>query len=147
MATCGSRTMQTSACNDCAPVNCPNTPVGRLPRFVQRVFGLAMLAMTIGCAMPPISDGRPARTNGLQVLETGVSGKSEVRAALGEPRGNGMVRHTTDPATRRSIWYYEYVRAKGDQLGLKILLVFFDDETYDGHLWFAGDELVKFGEW
>ena len=57
-----------------------------------------------------------------------------------------MVQHTSDRATRRSIWYYEYVQAKDDQIGLKILLVFLDGDTYGGHLWFAAKELVNFGE-
>jgi len=74
-----------------------------------------------------------------------VSTEAEVRTALGEPRGNGMVRHSSDQGTLRTIWYYEYVQLKGDQIGLKILLVFFDNEIYDGHLWFAANELVNRG--
>lgn len=117
-----------------------------MPRMARCALGLVLLVLTIGCSLPLISDGRPAPTNKLESLETGVSTQIDVRAALGEPRGNGMVRHTGDRATQRSIWYYEYVRLKDDQIGLKILLVFLDGDTYDGHLWFAADELVKFGE-
>ena len=118
-----------------------------MSRMALGAVGLVLLVLTMGCSIPPISDGRPAPTNRLESLETGESTKTDVRAALGEPRGNGMVRHTSDQATLRSIWYYEYVQAKDDQLGLKILLVFFDSDTYDGHLWFAAEELVNFGEY
>ncbi len=145
MASCGFPTMQTSACADGISADCHTPQGGRLSRMAQGAVGLVLLVLTIGCSIPPISDGRPAPTNRLESLETGVSTKIDVRAALGEPRGNGMVHHTTDPATRRSIWYFEYVQAKDDQLGLKILLVFLDGDTYDGHLWFAAKELVSFG--
>ncbi len=116
-------------------------------RLARGAVGLALLVLMIGCSLPPINDGRPAPTNKLESLETGVSTKIDVRAALGEPRGNGMVRHTSDRATQRSIWYYEYIRLKDDQFGIKLLLVFLDGDTYDGHLWFAAKELVNFGEY
>lgn len=57
-----------------------------------------------------------------------------------------MLRHNSDQATRRTIWYYEYVQVKDDQIGVKILLVFFNAETYDGYLWFAAKELARRGE-
>ncbi len=146
MASCGFPTMQTSACIDYISAICHTPPGGRLSRMARGAVGLVLLALMMGCSLPPISDGRPVPTNRLESLQTGVSTKIDVRAALGEPRGNGMVRHTSDRATQRSIWYYEYIRLKDDQLGLKILLVFLDGDTYDGHLWFAAKELVNFGE-
>ncbi len=146
MASCGFPTMQTSACADCISAVCRTPLGGRWSRIARGAVGLVLLALTMGCSLPPVSDGRPVPTNRLESLQTGVSTKVDVRAALGEPRGNGMARHTSDPATQRSIWYYEYIRMKDDQLGLKILLVFLDGDTYDGHLWFAAKELVNFGE-
>ncbi len=146
MASCGFPTMQNSACIDYISASCHTPLGGRLSRMARGAVGLVLLALTMGCSLPPISDGRPVPTNRLESLETGVSTKIDVRAALGEPRGNGMVQHTSDPATQRSIWYYEYIQLKDDQIGLKILLVFLDGDTYDGHLWFAAKELVNFGE-
>ncbi len=146
MASCGFPTTQTSACADRISADCRTPLGGRLLRLARGAAGLVLLVLTMGCSLPPISDGRPVPTNKLKGLETGVSTKAEVRAALGKPRGTGMVRHTSDPATQRSIWYYEYIRLKDDQIGLKILLVFLDGDTYDGHLWFAANELVNFGE-
>ena len=145
MASCGFLTRQTSACADCTQRSVCTPQGGRLSRIARRAIGLALLVVTVGCSTPPVSDGRPAPTNRLGSLETGVSTEAEVRTALGEPRGNGMVRHSSDQATLRTIWYYEYVQLKGDQIGLKILLVFFDNEIYDGHLWFAANELVNRG--
>ena len=34
---------------------------------------------------------------------------------------------------------------KGDQVALKIVIVFFKDGIYDGHLWFTSQELIALG--
>jgi hypothetical protein len=43
----------------------------------------------------------------------------------------------------RSIWSYEYAELEGRQINLKMLLVFFEEDRYDGHLWFAGSSLLN----
>ena len=42
----------------------------------------------------------------------------------------------------RTIWSYEYGEAEGAQLRLKILLVFFAQDRYDGYLWFSSDSTI-----
>ncbi len=119
---------------------------GKFTAILMRVASAAFLALVMGCAIPPFSDGRPPPTDRLSNLKAGVSGEADVRAALGDPRGNGMIRHSSDQSDRRPIWYYEFAQVKGDQVGLKILLVFFYREKYDGHIWFAANELMRMGE-
>jgi hypothetical protein len=61
---------------------------------------------------------------------------------LGEPRGagGGQVSPESSP---ESIWLYEFTRAQGNDVSLEILLVFFDEDRYDGHLWFQSTEDVR----
>jgi hypothetical protein len=119
--------------------------------MMSRAAVLAVLA-TPACLVPAsraqdtIPIGRLVPTEGLAAFKPGISTKSDVRAALGEPRGEGFIRHNPKEALRQ-IWFYEYIqmRAKvfGDsEVGLKIVLVFFKGDRYDGHLWFSAKELV-----
>lgn len=110
-----------------------------------KVIGTAVLIAVMGCSTPPMSDGRLAPTDRLTELTVGASGKDDVRMALGEPRGAGAARHRHDRPDLRTIWYYEFVQIKGDQVGLKILLVFFDQEKYTGYMWFSAKELFERG--
>ncbi len=110
-----------------------------------KVVGMAVLVTLTGCSTPPFSDGRLAPTDKLTELTVGVSRKDDVRMALGEPRGPGATRHAHDRSDLRTIWYYEFIQLKGDQIGMKILLVFFDQEKYDGYLWFGAKELLQRG--
>jgi hypothetical protein len=98
-----------------------------------------------GCNSPTLTDGRNAPTGNLALLEVGLSDEAAVRTALGPPRGNGFVRHSAEQDARRPIWYYELIQIKGDQVKLKILLVFFSEGKYDGHVWFAAQELTSAG--
>jgi hypothetical protein len=84
--------------------------------------------------------GSPPSVAGLERLVSQKSTMSEVISALGQPRGYGETRHSPDQPLR-PILVYEYVRAKGDQIALNILLVYLDEGRYDGHLWFAAQEL------
>jgi hypothetical protein len=81
----------------------------------------------------------------LKSLNPGISTSAEVLMVLGEPRGRGIVRYTRDTAPRK-IWFYEYVETDGKAVKIKFLLVFFDKEVYDGHLWFFSG-LKKETEW
>jgi hypothetical protein len=104
-------------------------------------FGLACLAVFVGCAQT-LKAGSPPRTDQLHTLKLGDSTKADVLLALGQPQGDGMVRSAVEP-TPRTIWFYEYSEVVGKVIGLKILLVFFDQEKYDGHLWFASTQEVR----
>ncbi|MEE8516524.1 MAG: hypothetical protein V3T02_07800 [Alphaproteobacteria bacterium] len=108
-----------------------------------------MLTVLAACA--PIEFGSPPKIDRLADLTLGVSKKAEVQVALGEPRGHGAAR-LADGALRRAIgrgtdtrevWFYEFTKLEGRRINLKILLVFFDDDLYDGHLWFAGADFLE----
>jgi hypothetical protein len=47
-----------------------------------------------------------------------------------------------DP-TPRTIWSYEYAEAEGQRIGLKMLLVFLNQDRYEGHLWFSAATLLE----
>ena len=104
-------------------------------------LALAVSGLLAACSAPPFSMGYPARTSGLKNLVSQKSTVSEVIAALGEPRGYGMMRHSPDQPLRR-VLVYEYYRVKDDQISGNVLLVYFDKARYDGHLWFSAKELT-----
>ena len=109
------------------------------------VLSLSM-GLLAACGAAPVLDfGRPAPVGEISTLKMGVSTPEQVRALLGAPRGDGIVRLSKD-VEPRTIWYYEYGQFKGSQVALKIVLVFFKDGRYDGHLWFSSKELVDV-EW
>ncbi len=82
--------------------------------------------------------GSPPPIDHLDALKRGVSGKGDALLALGQPRGEGML-HYVGPENRPenpwTIWFYEYTKLEGKVVDLKILLVFFDRDKYDGYLW------------
>jgi len=89
-----------------------------------------------------IKYGSPPRTDRLATLTIGASTTADVLLALGEPRGRGVVRQSLD-LPPRTIWSYEYTEAEGRRIGLKMLLVFFNQDRYDGYLWFSAAALVE----
>lgn len=118
--------------------------VGR-PILWSLALALFMVSL-IGCASAPVLDfGRPVPVGKITTLQVGVSTPDDVRALLGPPRGDGITRHFKEKELR-TIWYYEYGQIKDDQVALKIVLVFFKGDRYDGHLWFSSKELVEV-EW
>ena len=134
MATSGSRTSSMSTFTE--------TALSRGGRLA--LVGVAVLAL-LGCTPPPpLSDGSLVDTDRLAELKPGVSTADTVRATLGSPRGNGMARFNSETGLD-TVWYYEIIRIKDKQAQLKLLVVFLKDEIYDGHLWFASQELVKRG--
>ncbi len=102
---------------------------------------LGLLALAAGCAAPPITVGYRAPLQNLDRLISEKSSAADVRAALGEPRGYGAARYTSDQPLRK-VWFYEFLQIKGDQVGVNILLVFFRGDGYDGYLWFSAKELL-----
>jgi len=96
-------------------------------------------------AQAMLTFGRAAPTEPLLRLKGGISTKADVRAALGEPRGGGFARHSSREKIRE-IWFYEYIQVRGEHVGLKIALVFFRNDRYDGHLWFAAKDLVAINQ-
>jgi hypothetical protein len=105
------------------------------------VIGLTLLIALVGCA-PTLQYGSLPRTDRLDTLRPGVASTDDVLQALGEPRGYGAAR-TSIELTPRTIWFYEYTVASEGRIDLKILLVFFHGERYDGHLWFSSAQLLE----
>jgi hypothetical protein len=100
--------------------------------------GMAVVAVLNACT---IRYGSLPRTDKLESLTVGASAKADVLQLLGQPRGYGMARLAV-AVKPRSIWSYEYAEAEGKKITMKMLLVFFDEERYDGHLWFGASTLV-----
>ena len=105
------------------------------------VAGLTSLSLLMGCG-PTIKFGSPPKIDRLGTLKPGISSMADVSVALGEPRGHGAARLSDSPEPR-TIWFYEYVEAEGSRAALKMLLVFFNQQQYDGHLWFSSAQLIQ----
>lgn len=144
MVSCGLRTPVGERRSKLEP--CPNQGGhGQLRRrMAWAVVGLAFLGVLVSCA-PSMKYGSPPRTGRLNALRPGVSSTADVLLALGEPRGHGVARFPVDPLPLK-IWFYEYTEAQGGRIDLKILLVFFHQERYGGHLWFSSAQLLELKE-
>lgn len=121
---------------------------GREERFLLRLrrygapilFALVMHTVFFGCAK--IRIGFPPKVERLELLKAGISAPADVLLALGEPRGHGVLRFSPAVAPR-DIWLYEYAESSGKRIDLKMLLVFFHEGRYDGHLWFSSGKLIS----
>jgi len=109
-------------------------------------IGLMLISAGVsGCGTVQIQAGErfnPALLE--QSLRSGVSTQGDVKAALGEPYGQGralMPFHETD----RTVWTYFYERGSFDLSSSKVqdqrtyLFVFFAGNQLDGYMWFASD--------
>jgi hypothetical protein len=110
-----------------------------LALFAFAGFVLAIAVQT-GCAT--MEFGARPRVDRLDGLTRGVSTQADVLLALGEPRGSGdaVIEPGSSP---EEIWLYEFVSMEGREISLHILLMFFDEERYDGHLWFRSEERLR----
>ncbi len=140
MGTCGSPTRGRRWESERGPGAASSGDVRRGRWLAAAVAVLLVVSLTEGCA-PTSKIGSPPRTDRLGALTRGVSTAPDVLLALGEPRGRGAMRRSTiiEP---RTIWLYEYTEAGGGRVDLTILLVFFHQERYDGHLWFSSVQLL-----
>jgi hypothetical protein len=109
--------------------------------MVRKLVWLIFLGLLAGCATT-VKYGSPPKVKDLGALKPGISSKVDVLAVLGDPRGHGAARLPSVP-TSREIWSYEYTEAKGKRVSIEILLIFFDKELYDGHLWFSSAQLLE----
>ena len=113
----------------------------------EKRFCIVCFTLTLflaGCATTA-KFGSPPKVNELSTLTQGISRKSDVLAAFGEPRGYGAGLFSPDIATQE-IWFYEYMETDGVKTDLKFLLFFFDKDLYNGHLWFSSSSLMDTGE-
>lgn len=145
MASCGSPTPGWRRCSESHLHDAQGARETARGWVARAVCGLALLGLLAGCA-PTIKYGSLPRTDRLDTLRAGVSSTGDVLLALGEPRGSGMARLISVDQTPRKIWFYEYTEAQGSRIDLKILLVFFHQERYDGHLWFSSAQLLEQAE-
>ena len=108
------------------------------------IIWILLVPVLAGCA-PTIKYGVPPKVKQLEGLKPGVSAKSDVLTAFGNPRGHGAINFHPLPEPRE-IWFYDYMETDGVRTDLKFLMVFFDPDRYDGHLWFSSSTLMGTGE-
>lgn len=116
-----------------------------LPKSIVLCMVLLFLTSILGGCAPTIKYGSQPRINKLETLIVGESNKVDVRQSLGEPRGYGAARFSSVPKLAE-IWFYEYYVSKGSKTSLSLLLVFFDKDLYEGHIWFSGTQLIGTSE-
>lgn len=78
----------------------------------------------------------------LELLETslrlGESRGADVRAALGEPLGQGKAMLPTVPERgAMTTWSYYYGEGSREDVRAMLLFVFFDHDIYGGYMWFS----------
>ena len=101
------------------------------------VFAIAAM-MLVACGNTNLVLGRRIATEHLANLTVGASSESDVRTALGEPTGRGVLRW---PGESRPVdlRVYDFQRTKSSEVDLNILIVFLTDGTYVGHYWFGSN--------
>ncbi len=119
------------------------SPVGSLARCrnLARYPGLVLLALLLGGCVT-VQYGVAPQTDRLGELSIGESRRGDVLLVLGQPRGKGAanVLPERDP---RAIWFYEYVESDGKAVRVKMLLIYFDGDVYDGYFWFSSVEDIS----
>ncbi len=105
-------------------------------KLTTTLFLIGLLGgLVAGCAPQTMKLGVEPAVDRLGALQLGDSGKADVQELLGPPQGEGMSRMPDYPGLR-TVWAYDYVATEGQNVGMKMLFVFFDGEVYDGYLWF-----------
>ena len=113
-------------------------------KILLQLVMLLTIVSTAGCAVS-LEYGEPVKVKALASLAPGASSTAEVRAVLGEPRGYGVARFSPEMVTN-DIWYYEYTKADMKKTNIQILLVYFYENIYEGHMWFSAAELMELTE-
>ena len=108
---------------------------------LSKYFGLALLALVLGGCIT-VKYGVIPQTDRLSELSIGESRQGDVLLVLGQPRGKGAA-NVSPEFDRRAIWFYEYVESDGKAVQLKMLLVYFVGDVYDGYLWFSSVEDIS----
>lgn len=114
-------------------------------RLIVRMIVVTLWLASVAACASTVEYGVKPKTDALASLKAAESTKKDVRLLLGEPRGRGMARISQDPAPR-DLWFYEYVRSDGQTIDLKMLIVLFKDDIYDGHFWFSSVDVNQFME-
>ncbi len=114
-------------------------------RLRNLAIGALAAALMGGCGSMQYRVGTQFDTDMLeQNLKPGVSREAEVRAALGEPYGQGRALMPYQD-TPRNVWSYFFDQASVDigsgrmQSNRRYLFVFFQDGRLDSYMWFSAD--------
>ncbi len=112
-------------------------------------------AITVGCAVQTVKTLSSKEFQRVQTeLTRGVSSKADVLRLLGEPQGPGEFggfHAIRGPEHARKgpldAWYYDDNRSSGGSTTisqqLRVLIIFFQDDTFDGFLLFSSDATGK----
>jgi outer membrane protein assembly factor BamE (lipoprotein component of BamABCDE complex) len=110
-------------------------------RVVQLIIIASFPVVISGCLSHTF--GSMPLTDRLGQLELGQSERADVLLVLGEPRGEGAAEFIQQSGRPREAWYYEYWRSESTMFSSKstvkgkTLVVFFENEKYDGYMWFS----------
>jgi len=97
-----------------------------------------------GCTSARTTSGVIQHTDVIDsALHAGISTKADVSTILGEPNGYGAAHLPMDPRPHE-IWFYHLIEGQVHAAGNRVLmdtqmdmlLVFFLEGVYDGHIWF-----------
>ena len=101
----------------------------------------ALTVMILACALIGCvnmgTTGQPVKPDPLSQMQLNISSKGQVRALLGEPRGRGGSQAGPDKPPQE-IWFYHYM-VFTYPVKMEMLLVFFEADRYNGHLWFSSE--------
>lgn len=111
--------------------------IGRTMRiFARLAFVLLVSGYITGCAEVKVRVGTSIDLPALHELQIGESTSDEVLALLGHPYGEGRS-YLPFQAEHRDMWSYYYEIGTLSDDRRTFLFVYFDDEIYDGHMWFS----------
>lgn len=115
----------------------------------RRVFVLLWALIPIlltGCATKRVTTGAFTQLARIEEFKRGVSTEADVRRVLGPPRGGGSAIFPPD-RRQRQVWFYEDIDVLNVtspkpgflrmDLRQQMLLVFFEEELFDGYMWFS----------
>ena len=116
---------------------------GRNPRrvlFRSGLFGLLALLVTVstlsGCTSVQLRMGTRTQPQEIEnLLQFGQSTRHDVKQLFGEPDGTGAY---LSPITGRysTVWSYYFAEGTLELMDDTFLFVYFDNELYEGYLWF-----------
>jgi len=128
-----------------------NHPCGRSKKVVGSY--LLVMAILISITLSACSiDIRAGRRPDVQLLEKNLrlreSTSAEVLRVLGEPFGRGKAMIPVLQSTPKELWSYYYEEASMKDARRIFLFVFFDQDRYDGYMWFSSlpKDLPKTGK-
>lgn len=115
----------------------PRCVVVSLGQYCVVCFFLAFaLLVTSGCS-PVVRFGRMPDTSKLETsLDPAISTRADVLRVLGVPRNSGGAMFPNHDSPR-DMWVYYYEEGTTTDDRRIFLFVFFNDNRYEGYLWFS----------